>query len=120
MEAASRRDALVLSAAAPPWSCFTVGDQVVSTVGLWDESLHPGYYEDTDYARRCKAWGVDVVQSDIVVKHDNSTTIKTPEYAARNAVTFPANRDYYMAKAYRGDMTAGEWSLSRRRELSWD
>lgn len=117
---AARRDALVLSAGAPPWCAFAVGDQVVSRVGLFDESLHPGYFEDNDYERRVRHWGMDVVLSDIPVRHQNSSTIKDPRYAARNDKTFVANREHYMAKMHRGDVSAGEWSLSRRRELSWD
>ncbi len=117
---AARTDALVLSAAAPPWAAFAIGEQVVSVVGLFDEALYPAYAEDDDYTRRCIYHGIPVVQSGVRVAHDNSSTIKEPRYAEANARTFPQNIAYYRAKQYRGDMTAGEWSLSRRRELSWD
>jgi GT2 family glycosyltransferase len=117
---AARTDALVLSAAAPPWAAFAIGEQVVGTVGLFDEALYPAYFEDTDYERRCTYHGIPVVQSGVRVAHDNSSTIAEPRYAEANARTFSINRAYYQAKQYRGDMTAGEWTLARRRELSWD
>jgi GT2 family glycosyltransferase len=120
LAAAAKQDAIVLSGAAPPWAAFAIGDRVVSVTGLFDEALVPCYFEDNDMERRARHWGFDVVQTDIAVHHDNSSTIKEPRYAARNAETFTANRDYYGAKMYRGDVSAGEWSLRRRRELSWD
>lgn len=117
--AAARRDALVLSGGAPPWCAVALGDQVVSRVGLFDE-IHPAYFEDNDYERRCTYWGVPIVQTGIPVNHDNSSTIKEQRYADANNRTFPINAAYYGAKVARGDMTAGEWSLATRRVNSWD
>lgn len=116
----ARTDALVLSGGAPPWCAFSLGEDVVAKVGLFDEGIHPAYFEDNDYERRCTHAGVPVVHSGIPVAHDNSSTIKQPRYAEANNRTFAANHAYYAAKAYRGDMSAGEWSLRTRRELSWD
>ena len=118
--AAARRDALVLSGGAPPWCAFVLGDQVVSTVGLFDEGIHPAYFEDDDYARRCTFHGFPVVNSGIYVEHDNSSTIREPRFQQANNRTFPANRAYYADKVARSDMTAGQWSLRTRRENSWD
>lgn len=120
MATAARRDALVLSAAAPPWACFSIGDQVVSKVGLFDEGIHPAYFEDDDMTRRVTHAGFPIIQSGVYVEHDNSSTIKVPEYQAANNRTFPANHQYYSRKVASGDMSAGEWSLKTRRELSWD
>lgn len=120
MATAARRDALVLSAAAPPWACFALGDQVVSKVGLFDEGIHPAYFEDDDYTRRCAYHRIPVVQTGIFVDHDNSSTIRVPEYQAANGRTFPANHAYYTRKVASGDMSPGEWSLDTRRANSWD
>ena len=77
--------------------------------------------DDDDYQRRCQHWGLDVVHSSIPMHHDNSSTIRSDEnLRVRNDYTFQANRAYYEAKCYRGDMTPGHWSLSTRRRLSWD
>lgn len=118
--AAARRDALVLSGGAPPWCAFMLGDQVVSKVGLFDEGIHPAYFEDDLYQRNCAYHGVPVINSGIPVAHDNSSTIQQKEYAEANARTFPVNHRYFSEKVYRGDFSQGEWSLKTRRELSWD
>ena len=117
---AARRDALVLSGAAPPWACFTIGDEVVNRVGLFDEGIYPAYFEDDDFVRRCTFHGVPVVYSRITVGHDNSSTIGEARYRAANDRTFPANRAYYEAKVRAGNMSEGRWSLATRRALSWD
>lgn len=113
-------EAIVLSHGSPEWCAFALGERVVQAVGLFDEALHPAYWEDTDMARRVEAAGFPIRRPGIPVRHDNSSTIQIPKYGERNAHTFTANSDYYAAKAYRGDLTEGRWSLRRRRELSWD
>jgi GT2 family glycosyltransferase len=121
LAAAWRYDALVLSAASPPWACFMLGDQVVSRVGLFDESIYPAYHEDRDYERRCTHAGVPVVQTNIAIGHDNSSTIGSSQhYRSRNDSTYQANTAYYEDKVRRGDFTEGRWSLATRRENSWD
>lgn len=121
MAAAARRDALVLSAGNPPWCCFALGDQVVNRVGLFDEKIHPAYFEDNDYERRCQHHGVPVVHSSVEVRHDNSSTIGSdPALAHANGRTFMMNAAYYGEKVARDDFTEGRWDLWRRRELSWD
>jgi GT2 family glycosyltransferase len=117
----ARTDALVLAQAAPSWACFTVGEEVVSTVGLFDEGIHPAYFEDDDYQRRCTFHGFPTVHSSIPVNHDNSSTINSdPVLRRKNDMTFGANAAYYRDKVGRGDMTEGRWSLATRRALSWD
>lgn len=115
----SRTDALVLGAGSPPWCCFAIGERVVQSVGLFDESLHPAYFEDGDLERRTVAAGIPLVQSDIPVHHDNSSTLAAG-YQAINDVTFQSNANYYRDKVARQDFTAGGWSLERRRANSWD
>lgn len=115
----SNRRTLMLGGGAPPWCAFALGDQALARVGLFDEALHPAYFEDNDAERRCKAAGVPVDRSDIPVHHDNSSTLAAG-YQRHNDVTFQANRDYYADKVAREDYGPGGWSLERRRALSWD
>lgn len=110
---------LRLADTSPPWSAFSIGEDVVRQVGLFDEYLHPAYFEDTDYERRCEAAGVPVVQSGIPVDHLNSSTLDAG-YRAANERTYVANMQYHAAKHFRGDLSEGRWSLKRRREQSWD
>ncbi|MFM1967040.1 MAG: hypothetical protein RL134_2765 [Actinomycetota bacterium] len=116
--AAIKSGGLVLSAATPPWSCFTIHDEAIAQVGLFDEAYYPAYFEDWDAERRIRAAGIPVVQSDVYVHHDNSSTIAS--IPNRNSETFAANKSYYEAKVQRGDLSEGGWSLRRRRELAWD
>lgn len=117
----ARPDALVLSAGVPPWCAFALGEQVVQRVGLFDEALHPGYFEDRDYQERCDLAKVPVINSGVTVRHDNSSTLDAG-FRTHNNETFPDNYRYFQAK--RADPVratqSGEWSLDRRRNLSWD
>lgn len=116
---AGRRDALVLSGGQPEWCAFAIGDKVVEQVGLFDEAIHPAYFEDTDMERRVGLAGIDIVRTGIPVRHDNSSTLRAG-YEDRNAHTFAANMAYYRGKVATDDRSQGGWSLKRRRELTWD
>jgi len=115
----ARGDRLVLSGGAPEWCAFAIGEGVVSSVGLFDEGIHPAYWEDVDYRRRCDAAGVVVVESKIPVIHSNSSTLAAG-FHHKNAETFSRNAARAQARAASGDMSDGEWSLRARRVLSWD
>lgn len=119
LAAASGPDRVTLSAGVPPWCAFTIGEDVVERVGLFDEALHPAYFEDNDMARRCEAAGVEVRATDVTVTHHNSSTLQAG-YQVANAITYKANLDYYAAKREAEDYSPGAWSLSRRRAQSWD
>lgn len=112
-------ESLVLSGGSPEWCVFTVGERVVQRVGLFDEALHPAYWEDLDYERRCEAAGVPIIKSGIHVDHDNSSTLHSG-YRGANERTFSPNAQYFADKIQRHDFTEGRWSLERRRALSWD
>ena len=115
----SSPDKLLLSNGAPSWCAFSIGWKVVDKVGLFDEALHPAYFEDNDYERRCKAKGVDVSDSFIRLAHDNSSTLKAG-FQNKNNTTFGNNADYYQKKINNQDLGQGEWSIRRRRQNSWD
>jgi GT2 family glycosyltransferase len=114
-----RSDMLVLSNGSPEWCAFMLGEDVVKTVGLFDEALHPAYFEDNDYERRTRQMQFTVMRTTIPVHHDNSSTLNAG-YREKNDFTFAQNRTYYERKVFRCDDSAGEWSLRRRRELTWD
>ena len=88
-------------------------------MGLFDEGLHPAYFEDNDYQRRVTHAGLEVEQTDIAVQHDNSSTL-AHGYRDRNHATFADNHRYYSRKASMEDYGPGEWSLTTRRRNSWD
>jgi GT2 family glycosyltransferase len=119
LDLAARPDALVLSGASPEWSAFLLGEKVVETIGLFDESFHPAYFEDNDYQRRAERYGVEIVRSGIPVRHYNSSTLEAG-YASVNSRTFGANETYYARKIEADDFSEGRWDLNRRRDNSWD
>jgi GT2 family glycosyltransferase len=112
-------DALVLNGGPQAWCAFAIGEDVVATVGLFDESFHPAYFEDDDYLRRATPDVPLVRLPPGLIHHDNSSTLASG-YAAKNAVSFGSNAAYFGAKVAAEDFTAGTWSLERRRANSWD
>lgn len=112
---------LVLSNGTPEWCAFTLGWKVVQKIGLFDEALHPAYFEDNDYERRIKKNqdGIIIEKSFIPIAHDNSSTLKSG-YRQINDVTFPDNATYYRKKIEAEDYSSGQWSIKRRRQNSWD
>jgi GT2 family glycosyltransferase len=114
----SSHEQVVLASSPQPWCAFTIGSTVVERVGLFDESLHPAYFEDNDMERRCNHGGLAVVRGDMRVAHANSSTLAAG-YEAANARTFSDNAQYYRTKCERNDYSAGEWSIKRRRLNEW-
>jgi GT2 family glycosyltransferase len=96
-----------------------LGDEAVSDIGLFDESLFPAYFEDNDYSRRAEFVGVNIRLLDIKIRHDNSSTIKAG-YMEKNAVTYSRNEKHYQSKMDSNDYSAGSWSLDIRRENGWE
>jgi GT2 family glycosyltransferase len=117
----ARRDEITLSKDFPFWQTFCVGDEALSKVGLFDEALFPAYFEDNDYQRRAEHFGVNIRSIDIVIGHDNSSTINSdPNLMGKNSVTFANNAAYYSEKVGREDYGPGGWLLERRRMNAWD
>jgi GT2 family glycosyltransferase len=119
MLAQARRNEITLTGDAPHWQAFALGDEAVSDIGLFDESLFPAYFEDNDYMRRAEFVGVNIRRLDLKLTHANSSTIKAG-YMDKNAKTFASNDRYYQSKIANNDYTSGSWSLDIRRENGWE
>ena len=119
MLAQARRDEITLTGDAPHWQAFALGDEAVSDIGLFDESLFPAYFEDNDYMRRAEFVGVNIRRLELKLTHANSSTIKAG-YMEKNAKTFASNDRYYQSKIANNDYTSGSWSLDIRRENGWE
>lgn len=118
--ASAAPDKITLHQNAPNWQTFAIGWEVVSKIGLFDEALHPIYFEDTDYVRRARAAGIQIQSAKMTGRHDNSSTINTDQfYSDRNSVTFLNNAEYYNQKVQQGDLSEGTWNINRTRENSW-
>jgi GT2 family glycosyltransferase len=116
----ARRDEITLTADAPNWQAFALGDEAVTDLGLFDEcGFYPAYFEDNDYIRRAEFAGVNIRKLDIDLHHDNSSTIKSG-YQSKNDKTFFANQRYYQSKIDANDYSSGTYSLEIRRANGWE
>jgi len=117
----ARRDEITLSDMFPFWHTFSVGEEVVRRVGLFDEALYPAYFEDNDYQRRAVHKNVHIRSVSIPTQHENSSTIGADRgLREKNAVSFQNNAIYYNNKMAKNDYGQGVWSLDRRRRNAWD
>ena len=118
--AQAQRDEITLTADAPHWQAFALGDEAVTDLGLFDEcGFYPAYFEDNDYMRRAEFAGVNIRKLDIELDHDNSSTIKAG-YQSKNDKTFFANQRHYQSKIDANDYTPGTYSLEIRRDNGWE
>jgi hypothetical protein len=117
----AKRDALTLCDKFPYYQTFVVGDEIVNSVGLFDEALHPIYFEDNDYERRIAHAGLRVDRLALQLGHDNSSTINSDaKLSMRNEVTFRNNQKYFNQKVDAHMFDEGRWQLQIRRANSWD
>ena len=120
----SGSDKFVLSANAG-WNIFTVGEEIVKKVGIFDEYIYPAYYEDNDYWDRMVLNGfvvdVNILHSQFFADENGvSQTIKSnDDYFKKNNYTYWQNHLYYHAKKDSGDYTCKGWDLTRRRDHEW-
>jgi len=117
----AKTDALTLCDKFPYYQTFAVGEDIVKTVGLFDEGLHPIYFEDNDYERRIDYARMRVDRLPLQLGHDNSSTINSdPRLSLRNEVTFKNNQKYFNQKVDANRFDEGRWQLQVRRVNSWD
>ena len=112
---ASAPDRLVTSEQWPHYRFFSVGEDVIDRVGLFDEALHPKSFEDTDFEWRASELGFDALR--VAVDHNRNGLEKNVEKTNK---FYPLNEIYFRYKQSQGDLSAGEWSLERRRINSLD
>lgn len=102
---------------------FTIGEDIVRKVGLFDEYIYPAYYEDNDYDDRIILAGLQdrMIHSGLQLDptKGSQTIHSNPKFMSRNHYTFEKNRDYYWEKKRSGDYTCRGWELDRRRDGEW-
>ena len=118
----SGSDKLVLTTEA--WSAFTLGENVVREVGLFDEYFYPIYFEDNDYYERVMRSSVKdgYVHGTIQVNapHGASQTIHSDSSLRdRNNETFIKNREYFNDKTLENFTNHRGWNMDKRRDNEW-
>ena len=105
------------------YGCFSVGENIVNKVGLFDEYFYPIYFEDNDFHERVARLCPEntIVSTDIkAAPETGSQTINSDDKLKnRNHETFQKNQEYYNYKKMGNFENPLPWSLARRREQEW-
>ena len=106
------------------WGCFSVGENVIREVGLFDEYFYPIYFEDNDYYERVMRSSVKdgYIDGKIEINslHGSSQTINSDEnLKRRNHETFQVNEVYFQQKKVQDFKVNGIWDIDRRRAQEW-
>jgi len=121
IDEASGSDKLVLTNDA--YGCFSVGENVIETVGLFDEYFYPIYFEDNDFnervARFCHPDTIVSTSRQAAPELGSQTINSDPNLRNRNHETFLKNEEYYNYKVANDFKESKQWSLNRRRNQEW-
>ncbi len=121
IDEASGPDKLVLTNDA--YGCFSVGENVIETVGLFDEYFYPIYFEDNDFnervARFCHPDTIVSTSIQAAPELGSQTINSDPNLRNRNHETFLKNEEYYNYKVANDFKESKQWSLNRRRNQEW-
>lgn len=123
MSEESNGDSLVFSSQL--WNAFSIGSNVVKSIGLFDENYYPAYHEDTDYIERIRLHKMNscIKKTDIAIdSYGSGTTMHSnPIFKEKNKYTGESNRIYYMNKIYGDDehYDCYPWDLQRRINQDW-
>lgn len=105
------------------YNFFTIGEDIVRNVGLFDEYIYPAYYEDNDYSDRIIIAGLEdrIINSGLHLDptKGSQTIYSDSNFMNRNHYTFEKNKEYYLSKKSSGDYTCRGWELDRRRDGEW-
>jgi hypothetical protein len=106
------------------WSCFSIGEDVIREVGLFDEFFYPIYFEDNDYYERIMRSSIKNGYLDVNIEvnapHGASQTINSDEsLKKRNDETFVVNEAYFQQKKNQDFKVMGYWDIDRRRAQEW-
>ena len=114
-----------LSVTADAWTFFSIGANIIRSVGLFDERFYPIYFEDNDYYERIIRSGKEScyvstgIQMDLA-EGSGSQTIKSDENLSnRNNETFVKNKEYFEKKKSEDFKILGAWDIDVRRANEW-
>lgn len=96
-----------------PFSSFTVGEDVIEKVGLFDESFFPLVGDDFNFHKRCHFFSVTEKDISGTFRAEKSATIK--DMANTKEMSFETFQDN-LNRSIWGPPTISRWSLSRRRK----
>jgi hypothetical protein len=111
------------------FSAFSIGENVIRKVGLWDERFYPYRYEDDDYRERFfriqkqdSPWILNYLnhEVDVAVPFGPGQTIANDKKLhERYGITKEKNEKYYLLKESQNFLTMGSWDIDVRRDHEW-
>lgn len=105
------------------YGCFSVGENVVDKVGLFDEYFYPIYFEDNDFHERvvrfCAENTIKSTSIQTAPAVGSQTINSDDKLKNRNHETFVKNKEYYEHKRNNNFEVSNPWSLARRRDQEW-
>jgi GT2 family glycosyltransferase len=109
------------------YSCFSVGENIVREIGLFDEYFYPYLFEDSDYGERLAIAKQTNDQLDfnhkavaVSVPYGTAQTVKSdPKLAERGIVTHEKNKAYWELKKSQNFKIMGQWDIDVRRSNEW-
>jgi GT2 family glycosyltransferase len=118
----SSSDKLVMTTQA--WSAFSIGENIIREVGLFDEYFYPIYFEDNDYYERVMRSSVKDGYVSGTIEVDapygpSQTIISDQNFMIKNHETFDINRDYFNKKLAENFAVTGIWNIDKRRGNEW-
>ena len=96
-----------------PFACRTIGENVVSKVGLLDESYFPAPGDDTNYHKRCHYYNIEQVNIGGTFLAENSSTIISMLLDGSISLSTWADNEN---RSFIGPPIDSGWNLSRRRK----
>lgn len=121
IDSLSGPDKLILTNDA--YGCFSVGENIIDKIGLFDEYFYPIYFEDNDFHERVARFCPEntIVSTSIQAAPEvGSQTINSDDKLKNiNHDTFVKNQEYYKYKQTTNFEISKPWSLSRRRDHEW-
>jgi hypothetical protein len=105
---------------------FSLGEDLVRGVGLFDEYFYPYLFEDSDYAERVRIYNknnnVEMMDIDDVFDKtigDGTTVSSDSKIKEKYVETSKKNKNYFDLKASQNFQKIGEWNMDVRRSQEW-
>jgi GT2 family glycosyltransferase len=109
------------------FSCFSIGENIVREIGLFDEYFYPYLFEDSDYAKRLEIAkktndSLQFLHREVKVKtpYGIAQTVKSDKKISDIAnITNQKNKDYWDLKQSQNFEVMGQWNIDVRRSQEW-
>ena len=105
---------------------FSLGEDLVRGVGLFDEYFYPYLFEDSDYAERVRIYNknnnAEMMDVDDVFDKtigDGTTVSSDSKIKEKYVETSKKNKNYFDLKASQNFQKIGEWNIDFRRSQEW-